>query len=301
MQINILGVPLNYGCGKENISIALDLLRQEGLMDWFSHIDTKDLGDVPVPELTAEDRANSPEGAMFLPPINEVAEKVKDRAKKAVAEGHFLIAIGGDHAATLGSLGGVLSHRDDVVVIWIDAHADLNTYETSISGHVHGMPMAAALGYGREAFPWYPKGNVSPEDVFFFGPRSLDKAEKVLIDELDLDVKDAKTVRQLTWEKVFADMKAKLGDVSDKHVHVSFDVDSLDPSVAPGVSTPVPNGFTVDEAEAMICTLFHELPVKSFDLMEFHPDEDEDGKTLRTVKQLLQCVADCLGDMPKFT
>jgi arginase len=212
-----------------------------------------------------------------------------DASRKAMAQG-FPIFLGGDHAMSLGTVAGVASHAKaegrPLFVLWLDAHSDFHTPATSLSGNIHGMPVAYLAGCaGFDGFPPFPYP-VPAQNICLFGIRSVDVAERKALQERDLSIND---MRVLDEHGIVAPLRAFLRKVEAAKgmLHVSLDVDFLDPSIAPGVGTTVPGGATFREAH-LVMELLHEHDLAtSLDLAELNPFLDEQGRTARLMVDLV--------------
>ena len=250
-----------------------------------------DRGNVvaPEPEALAVDDAR----ARYLPEILDACAALAALVEESVREGSRPLVLGGDHAIAMGTLAGLAAAAGQPGgVIWIDAHGDLNTPETSPSGNVHGMPLAAALG---RSSAWFAHDRltlpaIDPSRVALVGIRSLDPAERAFLREADIRVFTMSDIDRIGIEHA---MREALDRVAGPgFVHVSLDLDSLDPEVAPGVGTPVPGGLTYREAH-LACELIAESGiVGSFEVVESNPILDRENTTARTAVEL---VASALG------
>ena len=195
-----------------------------------------------------------------------------------LSQDSFAIALGGDHSVSMGTIAGVAT-RGRTGVIWVDAHADLNTPSTSPSGNIHGMPLAHLLGLGdrRLLSIWGGGAVLRPEDVVYIGLRSIDAGERQLIKELGIRAFTMKEIDQRGVAEVAREALAALGEVDQ--IHVSFDADVLDPDLAPGVGTPVPGGLTYREAHLLMELLAEGDHVRSLDLVEVNPMLDVRNRT----------------------
>ena len=201
----------------------------------------EDWGNVETPVAEATDVGD--ERLRFLAPILETCDRVARLVSRAVRESFVPLVLGGDHTVALGTLGGLAAERGVGGVLWIDAHGDLNTPETTPTGNVHGMVLAAAIGRCAEAFG---TGSVDPQRVALVGVRSLDDGERALVRELGIAVYTMSDVDRLGIERAIRESLARIAGPG--FVHVSLDMDALDPEVAPGVGTPVRGGLSYREA-----------------------------------------------------
>lgn len=241
--VRIIGAPTDYGANRRGVDMGPSAIRYAGLADQLASagVETVDAGDLAVPRAEERDPdAEAPhEGdAKFLRETADVCRRLADEVSGTLAEGSVPLALGGDHSIAIGSLVG--SARDaEIGAVWFDAHADLNTPATTPSGNVHGMPLAAALGLGEfEGSDWATAPGLNPENVALVGLRSVDDAEIDVIRDhgfaaYTMSDIDDRGITDVT-EEAMAEASAGVDGV-----HVSLDLDWLDPKEAPGVGTPV--------------------------------------------------------------
>jgi arginase len=228
----------------------------------------------------------------FLSQIKETCGRIAGLVAKAVEKGFVPLVLGGDHSVALGTLGGLATAAGTGGVLWLDAHADLNRPETSPSGNVHGMPLAAALGLAGQEFesPDYRLPSVEPSRVALVGVRALDPAEREVLVELDALVHTMSDVDRTGVEPV---LRRSLAQVAgDGFVHVSLDMDVLDPEVAPGVGTPVRGGLSYREAHLAMELVAESGLVRSLEVVEVNPILDRENETAKLAVEL---VASALG------
>ena len=172
----------------------------------------------------------------------------------ALTSNSFPFVVGGDHSVGLGSISGSSKFHNNLAVIWVDAHGDINTHETSPSGNSHGMPLGAALGVGDSSLVnvYYDGPKVKPENVFIIGARDLDEGEIKLAEELSLGLYTMDHIRKVGLESIIEEISSKINNSNIDGVHLSFDIDALDKSLVPGTGTPVENGFSLDEGKLII-------------------------------------------------
>ena len=283
MKINVIGVPLNLGCDRKGVEKAPNYLRERGLMSLIRSHGHKafDLGNLYVPPVTEEEKYLKGSRLKYLDVIVEVNNNLAELVYDTLRGGAFPLVIGGDHSLGLGSASGVGKCYDDFGIIWLDAHGDINTGETSPSGNIHGMPLSALMGLGSEELVnvYSPGNKVLPQNVFLVGTRSLDEGEWALIEEQHLSVYTMDTIREKGIAFVAEDIKNKLRERKIRNVHFSIDVDSIDPSYAPGTSTRVPEGLIPSEFEEFVSHILSTNLIKSLDLVELNPELDSDDKT----------------------
>ena len=291
--VSIIGAPLDLGQTRRGVDMGPSAIRYAGLDERLAAIGltVSDRGNVvtPVPEALAlvDDRAR------YLPEILAACAELAALVEGTVREGARPLVLGGDHAIVIGTLAGLAAAAGQPGgAIWIDAHADINTPETSPSGNVHGMPLAAALG--REP-QWFAHDRLTlpaldPSRVALVGIRSLDTGERAFLREAGIRVFTMSDIDRIGIERT---MREALDRVAGPgFVHVSLDLDSLDPEVAPGVGTPVPGGLTYREAH-LACELIAESGIAgSFEVVESNPILDRENRTALTAVEL---VASALG------
>jgi arginase len=285
-DIHLLGVPMDLGAGRRGVDMGASALRLARLGDTLAQLGhrVRDLGNVEVP--VAESVPHGTGSARYGEAIAEVCSTVATRISALPATSVPLL-LGGDHAVALGSVAGAVRRAHDrrVGVLWIDAHADLNTPATSPSGNVHGMPLALLLGHGDEALrrsTGVPP--LRPEDVVLLGLRSVDPDERAFIRAEGLTALTMSDVDRGGIAAVTTAALAALAHVDT--LHVSFDADVLDPAVAPGVGTPVPGGLGYREAHLLMELLHESGRVSSVDLVEVNPILDEGNRTAGVVVEL---------------
>ncbi|MDP4143091.1 MAG: arginase [Bacillota bacterium] len=291
MNVNLIGVPLFYGCDREGANLAPDKLREKNVIQVINDNNHKtyDCGNIYVPEVNVcEKYAHNPK-MKYLKPIVDVNTSLADEVYKTLSQGHFPFIIGGDHSIGLGSICGASKYYNNLGVIWVDAHGDINTHETTESGNIHGMPLASAMGIGPSELTnlYYSGRKIKPENVFIIGARDLDKGELELIKELKLNVYSTKAVRNMGIEAILKEVMNKISMQGIKAVHLSFDIDCLDPNLVPGTGTPVLDGMSIEEAKIVLQKLAESKLVKSMDLVELNTLLDKGDTTTSLVMDLI--------------
>ena len=290
----LIGAPIETGQRRGGCLMGPAAYRTAGLAQAITDLGHKvvDRGDVAMAPL----RDIRPENPIVhcLPETVAWTEALAPAATSAMADG-FPIFMGGDHSMSLGTVAGVAAYAQTVnrplYVLWLDAHSDFHTPMTSQTGNLHGTPVAYISGRaGFEAFPAFPDP-VPPEHICMFGIRSVDPAEHAALLQHDLAVND---MRVLDEYGIVAPLRAFLQRVRDDNglLHVSLDVDFLDPSIAPAVGTTVPGGTTFREAHLVMELLHESQLVRSLDLVELNPFLDERG---RTAKLMVELVGSLMG------
>jgi arginase len=236
-----------------------------------------DWGNVEVAVAEAADQGDPK--ARFLREIKEACERIARRAAHASREGLVPVVMGGDHSVAIGTLGGLASLHGAGGVLWLDAHGDLNTPETSPSGNVHGMPLAAALGLAPDAFASeaWPLPALDPRHVALVGIRSLDAGERELVNELGIAVYTMTDLDRRGVEPVVREALERVSGAA--FVHVSLDMDVVDPEAAPGVGTPVRGGLSYREAHLAMELVAEWGGFASFEVVEVNPILDRENAT----------------------
>jgi arginase len=285
-KIAIIGAPLDLGAGRRGVDMGPSAIRYAGLearLDALGH-DCFDSGNVEA--AVAEATTEGDPHARFLAEIKEACKHVARRVGEAVRSGVVPIVLGGDHSVALGTLGGLASTRGPGAVLWLDAHGDLNTPDTSPSGNVHGMPLAAALGLANSLFEneaWsFPA--VDPARVALIGVRSLDEGERELVHELGISVATMTDLDRRGVEPVMREALERVQGAS--FVHLSLDMDVVDPEVAPGVGTPVRGGLSYREAHLAMELIAEAGVLTSLEVVEVNPILDRENATAELAVEL---------------
>jgi arginase len=288
--VAIIGAGLDLGQGRRGVDMGPSAIRYAGLDVRLRELgrEVADWGDVraPAPETTDE---GSPD-CRYLTPIKDACERVAVLVEDAVNQGHVPLVLGGDHSIAMGTLGGMAKARGAGAALWIDAHGDLNRPATSPTGNVHGMPLAAAFGSAGAGFASdvYPVPSVTRAALV--GIRSLDPGERDLISELDVRVFTMSEIDRHGVERVLAEALEFL--TGAPFVHVSLDLDAVDPMFAPGVGTPVRGGLTYREAHLALELVSAAGVLDSLDVVEVNPILDRQNETAKLAVEL---VASALG------
>ncbi|MFC4542335.1 arginase [Halosolutus amylolyticus] len=292
--VRIIGAPMDYGANRRGVDMGPSAIRYAGLADGLEEagVDPIDGGDLLMPRAEERDPdADQPSrgNAKFLREIADVCRRLGDEVADTIADGTFPLVLGGDHAVAIGSMHGS-SRNSDLGAIWFDAHADLNTPGTSPSGNVHGMPLAAALGRGVFGeMDWARAPGIREESIAYVGLRSIDERERELVRESEMTAFTMADIDQRGMTSVVEDALAVATDGTDG-IHVSLDLDWLDPKAAPGVGTPVRGGVTYREAHSALETVSrrHERDgvLRSMDVVEVNPILDEANETATLAAEL---------------
>jgi arginase len=286
--VAIIGAALDLGAGRRGVDMGPSAIRYAGLDARIERLgrSVEDWGNVMT--AVAEASAIGNERLRFLPQIKETCERIADLVGRAVEADFLPLVLGGDHSVALGTLGGLARARGPGGVLWLDAHGDLNRPDTSPSGNVHGMPLAAALGLAGPEFEefGFSLPAVEAARVALVGVRELDEGERELLGSLDARVYTMSDVDRLGVERV---MRESLGHVAGApFVHLSLDMDVLDPEVAPGVGTPVRGGLSYREAHLAMELVAESGLVGSLEVVEVNPILDRENETAKLAVELVE-------------
>lgn len=283
MNINIIGVPLYFGSDIAGVNLGPDKLREKDIVSVIkkNNHEVYDLGNIDVEEVEENSKFSSHEKMKYLDNIVKVNALLAEKVYHSLLENCFPLVIGGDHSLGLGSISGASKHFDELGVIWIDAHGDINTHETTPTGNIHGMPLAAAMGIGHEKLVnlYYKGVKVSSDNIFIIGARDLDEGELQLIERLNLNVWTTEDIQKSGISPVMTEVLERLHAQGLKNIHISFDIDCLDKALVPGTGTPVENGLTIEEAKYILKSLLQTGLIKSMDFVELNALLDRDDST----------------------
>ena len=279
--MSVVGVPLDHGQSRRGVDMGPSAIRYAGVIDRLEAIGHHviDEGDIQV------DIAKHPEtNNSKLKNLNEIIKgntKLANKVESVIKAGRFPIVLGGDHSIAIGTLAGLATSYENLGVIWYDAHADMNTSETSPSGNIHGMPLAVSIGLGDERLVnLHTEGRkVKPENVVIIGARAVDPGERVLIKELGVKVYTMHEIDKHGMTSVMLDAIAYLQSLEVDGVHLSLDLDGLDPLYTPGVGTPVPGGISYRESHLAMEMLEESGMITSAEFVEVNPILDVENKT----------------------
>lgn len=291
--LRLIGAPTDIGASRLGSAMGPDALRVAGLGPALRRLgrrvhDTGNLAGPPNPQAPPE------QGLRHLAPARAWMESVHQAVGQALADGELPLMLGGDHSLAMGSIGAVAAHcrrqGRALRVVWLDAHADCNTPEISPSGNLHGMPVASLCGLGPGPLTALSGGTVPALDASTLcqiGLRSVDDQEKRLLYALGIEVYDMRAIDELGMREVMR--RALVGlEGSSTHLHLSFDVDFLDPDIAPGTGTPVRGGPSYREAQLCMEMLADTGRLGSLDLVELNPARDLCNQTAELVVDLLE-------------
>lgn len=290
--IDIVGFPIDLGSGRRGVDMGPSALRIAHLSEKLINLGYKvnDLGDINI-QIIEKQKVFNP-NLKYLPEIIKTNKLLAAKVEKILDRNNFPLILGGDHSMALGTLAGLAAHckknKKRLGVIWIDAHTDMNTDETTPSGNIHGMSLAASLGIGdkrlTEFMGFAPK--VEIKNCVIIGARSIDPLEKLAIKNAGLKVFTMNDVDKLGIHRIISRVLKEFNQEVD-HIHVSFDVDIVDPSIAPGVGTPVPGGLSYRESHLLMEAIADCGCMSSLEVTEVNPILDEKNKTAEFTADLV--------------
>lgn len=294
MKVRIIGVPMDLGADRRGVDMGPSAIRYAHLQQRLEEngIIVEDIGNIEVPN--PESRKIKDTKLKYLQEILESSERTADAVSDALEKGFIPLILGGDHSIALGSVMGASRTIKKMGLVWIDAHGDFNTQDTTPSGNIHGMILAASLGIGHQDLVqlggFSPK--VLPEYTVLIGARSIDRDEKRLIKESGINVFTMNDIDQCGMRNVIK-KAIKLAGEDTAGIHLSFDMDVLDPMVAPGVGTPVRGGITYREAALAMEMLAEAGIIRSLEFVEVNPILDRGNETAKLAVGL---IASALGE-----
>ncbi len=291
-SVALIGVPLDLGAGRRGVDMGPSAFRVAGLEEKVRALgyDVKDRGDLPVK--IQETQGPGDPRLKYLKEIKEVCEHLRDSVRDLVAKGSVPIVLGGDHSIAMGTIAGVASHyharKEKIGLIWIDAHADSNTAETSPSGNIHGMPLAVVLGLGPPSL--VNLAGFSPmvdgTRAALLAIRDVDPAERANVKASGVGTFTMRDIDERGMRAVMEEA-IKRATTGTAGVHVSVDLDAMDPDFAPGVGTPAPGGLSYREAHLAMEMLADTGKVLSAEFVEVNPILDQQNLTARLGVELL--------------
>ena len=289
--VSIFGVPTDVGAAHRGASMGPESLRVANLAEAIARrgVDVRDLGDVVGPRNPLTGPVG---GYRHLDEVVAWNQAVFNRSSNELTAGRMPIMLGGDHCLAIGSIAAVAAHAraqgKKLRVLWLDAHADFNTSDSTPSGNIHGMPVACLCGLGPDVLVnlGAPGPALRPDEIRQIGIRSVDRGEKRLVKEYGLDIYDMRYIDEIGMRRVMEE--ALDGVDADTHLHVSFDVDMLDPSIAPGTGTRVPGGVNYREAQLMMEMIADTGRMASLDLVEVNPALDKRNATAKLAVELVE-------------
>ena len=294
MNVHIMEVPLDYGGKRHGSDMGPSAIRLAGLRDKIENLNHKIITDERSLDILPQEYAEIGDNpkAKYLRPIVSVCNEIAKNVQQSIENKEFPLILGGDHSLVLGTLAGLHAHYKSngkkLGLLYVDAHGDFNTAETSPTGNIHGECLSASAGYGLpELVNLYEKERkIDPENICYVGIRDLDPGEKKLMHEAGVTVFTISDIDRLGFSDVIKKVKLFFKTHCDV-VHISFDMDSLDPSIAPGTGVPVPGGLTYREALLLMEEMSNLDMVKSMEIVEVNPILDVRNETAVMAVELI--------------
>ena len=290
-KVRIIGVPMDLGASRRGVDMGPSALRVAGLQTRLKQLghQVEDIGNISVKQ--PEEMSYGEKRAKYLVEIAETCKDLAEAVQKSLEEDHFPLVLGGDHSIAAGAVSGVASffrkEKKEIGYIWLDAHGDMNTPESSPSGNVHGMPLASVMGYGPtelvDLMGFKPK--VEPGNIVIVGARDLDAQERKMMKKSGVHVFTMRDIDERGMREVMSDaIKYAMDDTGG--ISVSLDMDFVDPSDAPGVGTPVRGGVTYREAHLAMEMIADSEGMASLEVVEINPVIDEHNRTAELAVEL---------------
>ena len=283
--IGILGVPMDLGQERRGVDMGPSAIRYAGVEERLLSLGytVVDYGDIAVKGKSPVQIGDA--NLKNLQSVVEASLEVKESVMKMLKDDVFPLILGGDHSISIGTLAAINEKRSNVGVIWYDAHGDLNIPETSPSGNIHGMPLAVNLGLGHATLTSIGSKKIKPENIVLIGARALDEGEKELIGRLGMKVFTMHEIDRMGMTEVIEQTIAHLKGADG--VHLSLDLDALDPMECPGVGTPVRGGITYRESHLAMEMLAESRLITSVEFVEVNPILDDRNKTAEVAVALV--------------
>lgn len=288
LNIGIIGVPMDLGQRRRGVDMGPTAIRIAGLTEKLRELknNVHDYGNIPGPDRSALEVGS--EKLRYLDEVLRVCEQLANQVSRIVSRGDFPLVLGGDQSISIGTLAGLVDNGTKRGIIWIDAHGDFNTQDTTPSGSIHGMALAAILGYGDRRLANFrslePKA--LEENSVLIAGRSFDEKETEQLQESKVTIFTMKEVDELGMRNVMQ-QAIQIASKGVEDVHLSFDIDALDPREAPGTGTPVAGGLTYREAQLAMEMLYDSGVVTSAECVEVNTILDERNRTAELAVQLM--------------
>lgn len=291
MRVAIIGVPMDLGGRRRGTDMGPSAIRYAGLYDLLRALghEVRDMGNVPV--AVRETRAAGDERAKYAQEVVNVCRHLSQWVSSAVRQGYFPLVLGGDHSIAMGTVSGLVRELHDIGLIWLDAHGDFNTPETTPSGSIHGMPLAVITGRGHPSLIDCAGGALVPEErIALVGVRDLDPGEREALRASRITVMTMRDVDERGIGPVMRKAAAVASQGGRYPVHLTMDIDAIDPTDAPGVGSPERGGLTYREAHLAMEILAEEGVVASMELTEVNPILDQGNRTAGLAMELVASV-----------
>jgi len=283
--VRVIGVPMDLGQSKRGVDMGPSAIRYAGLNRRLHNLGyhIEDSGNIQV---AIRDSLPDGSGLNCLQAVVNTCKLVYEQGKHALEDGCLPLFLGGDHSIAVGTVGGIISSNSSGL-LWIDAHSDFNTPESSPSGNIHGMPLAVLMGKGAPELVQLGRSGkkLRPADVMLIGIREIDPEERVILKESGIGIYTMREIDERGIANIAKEALSRLNHL--KRLHVSLDMDCLDPNEAPGVGTPVPGGLTYREAHLLMEIINDCACVESIDVVEINPILDNRNQTAKIAVELI--------------
>lgn len=267
-------MPLWYGSDKRGSeqapNLLCDAITKQRIIDSIE----------PIMPLTTTDKYAIHSTAKYLREIIDVNKRLAEAVNSKLQLGNRVLTIGGDHSLGLGSVAGSLQFDENVALIWFDAHGDMNTEQTSPTGNVHGMPVAALMGLCDSALNDVAKVNIKPQNIFWIGARDLDEGERQLVSQFNLNVYSTEYIHVHGMQRVMNEVVQKMQKQGVEHVHLSFDIDAMDPTIVAATGCLVSNGLNNTDFDIFVQSIASlQQHIIALDFVEYNPLLDDSQQT----------------------
>lgn len=295
MVFDVIGYPINLGCDKDGNELTPSILRRDGCYTSAKH-QVNDLGDLPCTPRAAiiEEKYASHPKIKFLKPILTASRPLAERVMHSIEQQHIPLCVGGDHVMAFGSIAGVglAKGADNYAVIYIDAHGDFNTEASSSTGNMHGMHLSYLMGFGEDDIAnfWGVSPLLKPQNIYFLGARALDPGEIEMAAKLNMYIRSSEQLNASDPAEVIVDILSDIKSKGIDHIHLSFDVDVVDPRYAPGTGVPEKDGITPTLAYTLVKACMNSGLVRSIDLVELNVLLDKSQKTKELFEDVLKVI-----------
>lgn len=294
MRLNIINACSDLGVNIDGSNLGPEVLKKHII----NNDKINDIIDVKYENVTKSNDKN--DLAKNLGELNKFNEKLYKAVQLTKKEGIFPITVGGDHSIAISSALASIEHENSLGIIWIDTHPDFNTFETTTTGNIHGMPLATITGNNKTKLTKFHNGNFyKNENTVIIGARDIDPLEKENLEKANIKIFSTNDVKTKNIEKII-DEAVSIALLNTNGLHISFDIDVIDPVIAPGISVGFKNGISKKDVEEILSALLkYKDKIKSFDIVEFNPKNDTESKTELITKDILIRIIDEFSDKIK--
>lgn len=279
VKVVYIGVPIAQGADREGVEKTPDIFREYGIVDMISNISgCHDLGNINS-SIIDEDKYCANQEVKYLNTVVDVTSQLRDKVVSVIRQGYFPLIVGGDHSLAMGSGAGSAMTEDNLGVIWFDAHGDFNTEATSPTGNLHGIPCAALMGWCESPLNDVAKTHIPPENFFWIGTRDLDEGEVQMMNEHKLQVFSSSCVKERGMNAIMDEIIHRMNNLNIKKIHISIDIDAMDPTIICGTGTRVDNGMWNGDFYTFLDRIFDTKRVQSVDFVEYNSKLDDSNFT----------------------